>query len=122
MPLMNTNETIPFAVHPHGDARRQVELAYDRWFAKTDDAGAAAILTQCELQLHLQVAGGAIPSQPGALSVKQVAAELGVSRETVYKLCSENALRHTRVGRRITITRQQLDDYQNRPRFRHLAA
>ena len=48
----------------------------------------------------------------GSMSVKQVAEILGVSKETVYKLCAEGTLSHHRHGRRITITPAQLAEYQ----------
>ncbi|MCO6043350.1 helix-turn-helix domain-containing protein [Aeoliella sp. ICT_H6.2] len=122
---MSSAPLIPSPTDRDANARQIVEKTYARWLGKTDDTTAAAILTQTEMQLqHSNPAGANIETTPGngPLSVKQAADELGVSKETVYKLCSENALRHTRVGRRITITRQQLEDYRDRPKFRHVAA
>ncbi|WP_391503321.1 helix-turn-helix domain-containing protein [Botrimarina mediterranea] len=46
------------------------------------------------------------------MSVVEVAGILGVSKETVYRLCSEQRLAHSRTGARITITQQQLADFQ----------
>ena len=66
------------------------------------------------------------PATDGAaMSVAQAAQLLGVSTESVYRLCRRNLLPHTRIGRRITITRQQLMEYQpeetRRPAaYRHL--
>jgi excisionase family DNA binding protein len=48
----------------------------------------------------------------GDLSVVQAAQFLGVSRETVYGLCASGDLEHNRIGRRITITSQQLANYR----------
>jgi len=48
----------------------------------------------------------------GAMSVVVVAEQLGVSKETVYKLCTEGTIQHTKIGRRITITPSQLEEYQ----------
>lgn len=48
----------------------------------------------------------------GALTVKQAAERLGVSKETIYGLCSDGSMPHTRIGKRITITEQQLQQYQ----------
>lgn len=48
----------------------------------------------------------------GAMSVEDAANQLGVSKETVYKLCADGSLTHNRIGRRITITPQQLAEYQ----------
>lgn len=48
----------------------------------------------------------------GAMSVQDAADQLGVSKETVYKLCADGSLTHNRIGRRITITPQQLAEYQ----------
>lgn len=62
------------------------------------------------------------PASNGSFSVKQAAQQLGVSKELVYKLVNEGTLPHTRIGRRITITQEQLAEYQDHPqgRFRHL--
>lgn len=104
----------------HADARKLVERAYTHWLGKTDTATAAAILAQCELALCYSVPpsdGVDAPPVNQPFSVKQAAAELGVSRETVYKLCAENALQHTRIGRRITIPQRHLEDYRESHRF-----
>lgn len=97
-----------------------IEQLYDHWHRKTGDASAAATLVLASIQ-----AGGQPPNTNGAMSVLAAAAQLGVSKETIYKLCHENALPHSRIGRRITISQEQLAEYQNRPRvlsvgFRHL--
>lgn len=58
------------------------------------------------------------------MNVAQAAERLGVSKETVYRLCREGILPHTRVGTRITISPDQLKEYQTRPlptgKYRHL--
>jgi excisionase family DNA binding protein len=46
------------------------------------------------------------------MSVPQAAEILGVSKETVYRLCNDGLLSHTRVRSRITITQQQLEQYR----------
>jgi excisionase family DNA binding protein len=60
----------------------------------------------------------ALPQDPNApspaMSVVEAAGVLGVSKETVYRLCSDQQLAHSRIGARITITPQQLADYQSR--------
>src|SRR5262249_15710509 len=48
----------------------------------------------------------------GPLSVEQAASELGVSNSTVYRLCDDGLLSHSRIGTRIIITPQQLDQYR----------
>jgi excisionase family DNA binding protein len=48
----------------------------------------------------------------GPLTVEQAAAELGVSNSTVYRLCDDGVLSHARIGTRITITPQQLEQYR----------
>lgn len=118
---MKTNQTntMRFA-----HARQLVDEAYARWLSRTENTTAAAILVQCEIQLRNSQpadAGSNSTAGNGPLSVKQAADELGVSPETVYKLCAENGLRHTRIGRRITISRQHLEIYRDGHRFRHLA-
>jgi excisionase family DNA binding protein len=47
-----------------------------------------------------------------ALTVQDAADQLGVSKETVYKLCAEGTLSHTRIGRRITITQEHLAEFR----------
>lgn len=84
----------------------QIARLYDSWLEKTGDANAAAVLTAAQLQSHS-------PAPTAALSVKQAAAELGVSKETIYKLCDERVIPHGRIGRRITITPAQLAEYQS---------
>lgn len=46
------------------------------------------------------------------MSVPQAAEILGVSKETVYRLCTDGILSHARVRNRITITPQQLEQYR----------
>lgn len=53
--------------------------------------------------------------EPGCgMSVVQAAHRLGVSKQTVYRICEDGELRHTRVRRRITITPEQLEQYRSR--------
>jgi excisionase family DNA binding protein len=49
----------------------------------------------------------------GAMSVRQAAKQLGVSKETVYGMCRDGRLPCTRIGRRIVITPEQLASYQS---------
>jgi excisionase family DNA binding protein len=46
------------------------------------------------------------------MSVPQAAELLGISKETVYRLCSDGVLAHARIRNRITITPQQLEQYR----------
>jgi excisionase family DNA binding protein len=96
-------------------ASAPIGILYDTWLQRTGDATAAATLVLAEV-----LAGESTRPVAEPMSVQDAARQLGVSKETVYKLCADNAMPHTRVGRRITISRQQLADYQSRPRFRHL--
>lgn len=89
-----------------------IDDRYDYWFHRTNDPQAAATLVMAEV-----TAGDPATPASGPLSVKAAAKRLGVSKEIVYKLCADNELPHNRIGRRITITPQQLDVYLNRPRF-----
>jgi excisionase family DNA binding protein len=52
------------------------------------------------------------PAPNAAMSVLQVAESLGVSKETVYGLCADGTMPHTRVGKRITVTPAQLAEYR----------
>jgi excisionase family DNA binding protein len=55
----------------------------------------------------------ALPADESAtMSVPQAAEILGVSKETVYRLCTDGILSHARVRNRITITPQQLEQYR----------
>jgi excisionase family DNA binding protein len=62
-----------------------------------------------------------------AMDVETVAKILGVSGESIYRLCRKQLMPHTRVGKRITISPAQLEDYRasanQKPRakaYRHL--
>jgi excisionase family DNA binding protein len=69
----------------------------------------------CQLRKVLSQLETPAPAVDGAdLSVVQVAGQLGVSKETVYKLCQDRILDCNRVGRRITISPQQLTEYRSR--------
>ncbi|QDV77036.1 Helix-turn-helix domain protein [Planctomycetes bacterium K2D] len=79
----------------------------DRAYGVTTPQELASLLIDCL---------AALPQAPDelqpAMSVVEVAGILGVSKETVYRLCSEQRLAHSRTGARITITQQQLADFQ----------
>ncbi len=49
---------------------------------------------------------------PSDCSVAEVAKQLGVSKETIYAACRDGRLPHTRIGRRIVITPEQLQKYR----------
>jgi excisionase family DNA binding protein len=110
-------------------ARADISGFYDHWFEKTGSADAAATLVLAQVQASgtippAQTAAGLSSTQQntpsGALSVRQVAEQLGVSKETVYKLCGDGSMPHSRIGRRVVISREQLAEFQSRPAFRHL--
>ena len=92
-----------------------IDAVYERCQRTTGDPVAAAVLVLAH------VLTGDRGHTPDVMSVAEAAGQLGVSKETVYNLCADNVMPHTRIGRRITITSQQLEDYRKRPRFRHLA-
>ncbi len=50
---------------------------------------------------------------PLALTVKEVAKLLGVSRNTLYRLVRSKKLRSIRVGRQIRVPRSALEEYLN---------
>lgn len=62
-------------------ARQCVEEVFAHWYERTEEAVAAAVLAQCELQLTRmpQTDGEDVLPLHGALSAKRVADELGVS-------------------------------------------
>jgi excisionase family DNA binding protein len=103
-----------------GGMHVDVEQLYDRWFAKTGSPEAAATMVLAHVHARRttlpspmsDTPSGPLPASNGVMSVKQAAEQLGVSRETVYKLCGEGTLPHTRIRNRITITLAQLGQYQ----------
>lgn len=70
----------------------------------TDDAPSAAMLTLA----HALLSNGQ-PEQPELLTVKQAAARLNVSRDSVYDLCRDGTLRSERIGRVIRIRKRDLE-------------
>jgi excisionase family DNA binding protein len=100
------------------DPDAELEQRYDRWFAKTSCPIAAAILATAMGQASLISVVRQLQSpaqQPtDSLSIEQVAKRLAVSRGVIYRLCKDGVMPHTKVGRRITITPEQIAEYQNR--------
>lgn len=62
--------------------------------------------------LHM-VEGGTVEANTGrkALALQEVADLIGVSYQSVRKLCREGALRHIRVGTRYLVPADALDDF-----------
>lgn len=80
------------------------------------EAAAMLVLAQIQtIQQHPQ-----LQTTASAMNVRQAAEKLGVSKETVYKLCAEHSMPHTRIRKRITISQQQLAEYLEGPNYRHL--
>ena len=48
------------------------------------------------------------------MNARQAAEYLGVSRKTIYNLCAEGILPHTKSGGRLTFTEQSLYEYLHR--------
>lgn len=55
------------------------------------------------------------PPQDAAMTVAAAAKLLGVGKGVLYKLCKEGEMPHTKIGRRITITPAQIEEYRARP-------
>jgi len=90
------------------DPDAEIERRYDRWLSKTGNEGAAAVLT-----LAAAIQRGHPPRwETASMSVQQAATQLGVSKGIVYRLCQEGVMPHTKIGRRITITQAQLEEYR----------
>lgn len=70
----------------------------------------AAILTDC-----LALLPSDIEASTDALSVPDVAARLGVSKETVYAMCTDGRMPCTRIGRRVIITPEHLASFESYP-------
>jgi excisionase family DNA binding protein len=49
-----------------------------------------------------------------AMSVDRAAKRLAVSKGIIYRLCQEGEMPHNKIGRRVTITPAQLDEFRNR--------
>jgi excisionase family DNA binding protein len=63
--------------------------------------------------LRQEVAELKTPNQSGAaMSIAEAAKNLGVSRGILYRLCQDGLMPHTKVGRRVTITPDQILEYQ----------
>ncbi len=63
--------------------------------------------------LREEIAALKSPAPNGAaLTAVAAAKQLGVSKETIYRLCAEGALPHIRIRNRISITPEQLRQYQ----------
>lgn len=45
------------------------------------------------------------------MTVKEAAEYLGLSNDTIYKLCREKGIAHLRVGSRILFKRERLDEW-----------
>jgi excisionase family DNA binding protein len=95
--------------------RRAHELALKHRAADAIDIArrVTAPLSPDEGRAILAAMIASLPTDESAtMSVPQVAELLGVSKETVYRLCTDGLLAHARVRNRITITRQQLEQYR----------
>lgn len=56
---------------------------------------------------------GVLPESPCTYSVKEIAAILGVSKKTAYKLCEQNLFVTKRIGRIIRINKDSFEDWMN---------
>lgn len=86
-----------------------------RAYQVKDARQCAAILAECLVLLPQDEK--AVAASNGALSVPEVAAILGVSKETVYKRAKEGDIPCTRIGTRVTFTHQQLAEYQEQASY-----
>ena len=86
-----------------------------RAYQVEDARQCAAILAECLVLLPQDEK--AVAASNGALSVPEVAAILGVSKETVYKRAKEGDIPCTRIGTRVTFTHQQLAEYQEQASY-----
>ena len=58
--------------------------------------------------------GNAIPnadSEKRSYSVAEAAEILGVSKRSIYKLCSANAFKTVRIGKKLRISRKSFDEW-----------
>ena len=84
-----------------------VDRLYDRFLRKTDSPDAAATLVLATVQ-----AGQHTGSESDAMSIKEAAKQLGVSKGILYRLCQDGVMPHNKIGRRITITPAQIEEYR----------
>jgi excisionase family DNA binding protein len=83
-----------------------LDRLYDQFLGKTGSPEAAATLVLATVQAA-QHSGG----ESEAMSIKQAAKQLGVSKGVLYRLCQEG-MPHNKIGRRITITPAQIEEYR----------
>lgn len=61
-----------------------------------------------------EIAALKTPAQNGAaMSIEDAAKHLGVSKGTLYRLCQDGLMPHNKIGRRVTITPDQIAEYQS---------
>lgn len=77
-----------------------IEDDYQRFLKITNDPAAASTLVLAEV-----IEG---KSDRIAMTAKEAAKALGMSRTTIYKLCDEGRLRHTKVARMVPINTDDL--------------
>jgi len=82
-----------------------IEKLFAHYLTVTDDAQAAATLVLAEVMASSQGSTGDYLSLAGAAKM------LGVSPDTVGRLCNSGKLKHKRIGRLIRINRPDLDEY-----------
>lgn len=112
---ISTNDAavIPFLAPAPGT---DLEPRYNHWLGVTDNVVAAAVLVLAEVNAAVADTGsGQAKVEPrigstedGLLSAKQAADILNVHYRTIYELCGNGSLKHTRIGRKIRIRREDL--------------
>ena len=55
--------------------------------------------------------GGVFEMNENLLTVEEICGELGIGRTTAYKLIKEGVLASGRIGKRIIVTKTELDRY-----------
>jgi excisionase family DNA binding protein len=90
---------------------------HNDYLEKTSDKAAAASLTLADMmQSSLDARGEpvALPAAETPLTIKDVAARLGVAADKVYDLTAQGRLRHFRVGKSIRFLPADVEEYQQR--------
>lgn len=88
---------------------------------RAQQLGLAGVVAACQrrkpkrvsnLAFAREVLAACLTACPHDCTVAEAAQQLGVSKETIYAACCDGRLPHTRIGRRIVITPEQLSQYR----------
>jgi excisionase family DNA binding protein len=95
----------------------QITRQYAEYLAHTGDKTVAGCLVLAAIMLEGRSESSTAPA--GALlTVKEAASRLRVSTRRIYEMCAAGELRAFKVGRRLRITPEMLEEYQQQGAIR----